>query len=136
MEDGQPNPFDMGRVEVPSTTVSLTNAQEQEIQAQFNPLALVLKMEGGQPNPFDMGRVEVPTTTVSLTNAQEQEIRAQFNPLANSDYNGFDLYLNVYDFCNQNSVVTPKLVPFPNWFTAKNLALFSGIILSHVAHQI
>lgn len=54
--------------------------------------------EDGQPNPFDMGRVEVPSTTISLTNAQEQVLRAQFNPLANSDYSGFDLYVNVYDF--------------------------------------
>ena len=38
-EDGRPNPFDMGRVEIPRISISLSSAQEQMLVAQFNPLA-------------------------------------------------------------------------------------------------
>ena len=38
-EDGRSNPFDMGRVEIPWISISLSSAQEQMLVAQFNPLA-------------------------------------------------------------------------------------------------
>uniref|UniRef100_A0A1X7TTD7 Integrase core domain-containing protein n=1 Tax=Amphimedon queenslandica TaxID=400682 RepID=A0A1X7TTD7_AMPQE len=38
-QDGQPNPFDMGRVEIPHTTVNLTSTEEQALRDQINPLS-------------------------------------------------------------------------------------------------
>lgn len=38
-EDGQPNPFDMGRVEVPRTDVSLSDSQQQALEARYEPLS-------------------------------------------------------------------------------------------------
>ena len=38
-EDGQPNPFDMGRVEVPRTDVSLSDSQQQALKARYEPLS-------------------------------------------------------------------------------------------------
>ncbi len=66
-------------------------AFDTEIQPDFG-------LESGQRNPFDMGRVEIPRTAVNLTDRQFQSLQTSFDPLSNSEYNGLDMFIDVYDF--------------------------------------
>ena len=59
---------------------------------------VVGSIETGQPNPFDMGRVEVPRINVTLNARQIQHLNATYDLPANSNYNGLDLLIDMYDY--------------------------------------
>ncbi len=45
-----------------------------------------------------MGRMEFLRTVVDLTDRQFQSLQSSFDPLSNSEYNGLDMFIAVYDF--------------------------------------